>query len=126
MQPIRKLNIKEAFARIPETWSPHIAARVNNQDVRLAKIEGAFEWHTHADADEAFFVVEGQFTMRFRDPIKEWGIEMSEGDMIVVPKGVEHMPDAAQECWIMLIENADTVNTGSNISERTKTDLPVL
>jgi mannose-6-phosphate isomerase-like protein (cupin superfamily) len=119
---IKKINIPSAFDRIPETWSPHIAGRVNNQEVRLAKIDGAFEWHSHADADEAFFVVKGGFTMRFRDR----DVVMGESDFIIVPAGVEHMPVAEEECWIMVIENAGTVNTGSNQSERTKTDLPEL
>ncbi len=119
---MKKLSIPAAFDRITECWSPHIAAQVNNQEVRLAKIDGAFEWHAHQDADEAFFVVKGAFTMRFRDQ----DVEMSEGDFIVVPAGIEHMPVADEECWIMMIENADTVNTGDNQSERTKTDLPKL
>ena len=120
---IKKLNIKDAFDRIPEPWSPHIAGRINNQEVRLAKIDGPFEWHAHADADEAFFVVKGAFTMRFRDR----DAEMGEGDFIVVPAGVEHMPDASDgECWIMMVENSGTVNTGDNVSDRTKTDLPEL
>lgn len=117
---MKKLNIPSAFDQIDELWSPHIAARVNNQDVRLAKIEGAFEWHAHEGIEEAFFVVKGGFTMRFRDH----DVEMKEGDFIVVPAGVEHMPVAEQECWIMLIENAGTVNTGDNASARTKRDLP--
>ena len=119
---IRKLHIPASFDRIGEHWSPHIAGRVNNHEVRLAKIDGPFEWHSHTDADEAFFVVKGAFTMRFRDR----NVEMIEGDFIVVPAGVEHMPDAPAECWIMMIENADTVNTGDNVSDRTKTDLPEL
>ena len=64
---IQKINIPAAFDRIAECWSPHIAAKVNGQDVRLAKIEGAFEWHHHDGVDEAFFVVKGALTMRFRD-----------------------------------------------------------
>lgn len=120
---VDKINIPAAFDRISDQWSPHIARRVNNQEVRLAKIEGAFEWHAHADAEEAFFVVRGGFTMRFRDH----DVDMREGDFIVVPTGVEHMPVADQgECWIMLIDPAGTVNTGDNLSERTKTDLPHL
>ena len=118
----RKLNIPDAFERITEHWSPHIAARINGQDVRLAKIEGPFEWHQHDGIDEAFFVVNGGFTMRFRDG----EIEMGEGDILVVPAGVEHMPVAEKECWIMMIEDADALNTGETISERTRTDLPVL
>jgi len=119
---MQKINIPAAFDRIKECWSPHIAARVNGQDVRLAKIEGAFEWHAHEGVDEAFFVVKGAFTMRFRD--RE--VEMEEGDFITVPAGVEHMPVADKECWIMMIESAGTVNTGANVSARTRADLPAL
>jgi len=120
--PIKKINIPSAFDRIGEQWSPHIAARVNGQEVRLAKIEGAFEWHQHDGAEEAFFVVKGAFTMRFR----EYDVEMSEGDFLVVPAGVEHKPVADEECWIMMIENADTLNTGATESTRTKRNLPEL
>jgi mannose-6-phosphate isomerase-like protein (cupin superfamily) len=119
---IRKLNIPAAFGRIPETWSPHVAGLVNGQEVRLARIEGDFEWHAHEGVDEAFFVVKGEFTMRFRDR----DVQLGEGDFLVVPAGVEHMPAAAKDCWIMMIESAGTANTGANVSERTKTDLPVL
>ena len=119
---IRKINIPSAFDRIPETWSPHIAGRINNQEVRLAKIDGPFEWHHHDGVDEAFFVVKGAFTMRFRDH----DVAMAEGDLIVVPAGVEHMPVSENECWIMMIENAGTINTGDKVTDRTKTDLPVL
>lgn len=119
---VKKLNIPSAFDRIEETWSPHIAGVVNGQDVRLAKIDGAFEWHAHDGVEEAFFVVRGDFTMRFRDR----DVPMSEGDFLVVPAGVEHMPVAQDECWIMLIENAGTVNTGDNESALTRRNLPVL
>ncbi len=119
---IRKLNIPKAFDRIPEPWSPHIAARVNDQEVRLAKIEGSFDWHHHDGVDELFFVVKGRFVMRFRDK----DVAMGEGDLIVVPSGVEHMPVADEECWIMLVENAGTRNTGETVTARTKTELPVL
>lgn len=122
MTAIRKLNIRNVFSQINEHWSPHIAANVNGQDVRLAKIDGAFEWHHHDGVEEAFFVIKGGFTMRFRDQ----DIAMKEGDFIVVPAGVEHMPVADEECWIMMIENAGTLNTGDHESERTKRDLPVL
>lgn len=125
-QEVRKLNLPGAFDRIDEHWSPHIAANVNGQDVRLAKIEGAFEWHHHDGVEEAFFVLKGGFTMRFRADGDEWNVEMGEGDFIVVPAGVDHMPVAENECWIMLIENAGTLNTGENSSERTKVDLPTL
>ena len=119
---MNKINIPAAFDRIAECWSPHIAARVNGQEVRLAKIEGEVEWHHHDGVDEAFFVVKGAFVMRFRDR----DVEMDEGDFITVPAGVEHMPVADKECWIMLIESAGTLNTGAHESERTKRDLPDL
>ncbi|WDI32438.1 cupin domain-containing protein [Hyphococcus flavus] len=119
---IGKLNIRKAFDQIDEHWSPHIAANVNGQDVRLAKIEGAFEWHHHDGVEEAFYVVKGAFTMRFRDR----DVSLAEGDFIVVPAGVEHMPVADKECWIMMIENAGTLNTGAHENERTKRDLPTL
>ena len=119
---MKKLNIPKAFDKIDEHWSPHIAAKVNNQEVRLAKIEGAFEWHHHEGIDEAFFVVKGAFTMRFRDQ----DVPMKTGDFIVVPAGVEHMPVADEECWIMMIEDAGTLNTGEQVSERSKHDLPLL
>jgi len=119
---MKKLNIPTSFDKIGEHWSPHIAAKVNNQEVRLAKIEGAFEWHHHDGVDEAFFVVKGAFTMRFRDQ----DVAMDTGDFIVVPAGVEHMPVADEECWIMMIEDAGTLNTGEQVSERSKHDLPVL
>ena len=118
----KKINITASFDKINEHWSPHIAAQVNGQDVRLAKIKGEFEWHRHVGIEEAFFVVKGAFTMRFRDK----DVAMEEGDLIVVPQGVEHMPVADEECWVMLIENAGTLNTGEHFSERSKTDLPVL
>ncbi len=123
---MKKLNIPAAFARIPEPWSPHIAARVNGQEVRLAKIEGAFDWHRHDGVDELFFVVKGRFTMRFRANGQQSDVAMEEGDMIVVPANTEHMPVADAECWIMMVEDAGTLNTGETVSARTKTDLPVL
>ena len=119
---MRKINIPAAFDRILEPWSPHIAARVNDQEVRLAKIEGAFDWHRHNGVDELFFVVKGRFVMRFRDR----DIAMEKGDLLVVPADVEHMPVAEEECWVMLVENAGTRNTGETVTARTKKDLPTL
>lgn len=118
----RKLNIPASFDCIIDTWSPHIAGRVNGQEVRLAKIRGPFEWHHHDGVDEAFFVVKGAFTMKFRDG----DVAMEAGDLIVVPAGVEHMPVADEECWIMMIENAGTLNTGETVTARSRTDLPAL
>lgn len=122
----KKLHIPAAFDRVTEYWSPHVAARLNGQEVRLAKIKGPFEWHRHDGVDEAFFVMRGRFSMRFREGAREWAIAMTEGDLLVVPAGAEHMPDADEECWIMLFETAGTRNTGEHESERTRKHLPEL
>ena len=119
---MKKINIKTAFNRISEHWSPHIAARVNGQEVRLAKIEGAFDWHRHAGVEELFLVVKGRFTMCFRDH----DVAMEEGDLLVVPAGAEHMPVAEAECWILMVENAGTLNTGEKETARSNHDLPEL
>ena len=123
---MKKLNIPAAFDRIPEPWSPHIAARVNNQEVRLAKICGSFDWHHHDGVDEMFFVVKGRFVMRFRANDEQWDVAMEEGDLIVVPANTEHMPVADEECWILMVEDAGTLNTGDKATERTRTFLPTL
>ena len=123
---MKKINIPAAFDQIADCWSPHIARRVNGQEVRIAKIDGAFEWHHHEGVDEAFFVVKGSFAMGFRDGEREWEEAMEEGDLIVVPAGTVHRPRAESECWIMMIETADTLNTGETESERSKFDLPEL
>ncbi|MBY0423811.1 MAG: cupin domain-containing protein [Parvularculaceae bacterium] len=119
---VRKINIPSAFGRISETWQPHLAGQVNGQDVRLARIEGAFEFHRHAGVEEAFFVVRGRFVMRFRDH----EVPMEEGDFLVVPADTDHMPVAAEECWVMLIETAGERNTGDKVTARTRRDIPVL
>ena len=118
----RKINIPQAYKRIPKTWQPHLAGRVNGQDVRLARIHGAFEFHKHAGVEEAFFVVKGRFVMRFRDH----DVAMEEGDFLVVPADTEHMPVAEEECWILLIETAGERNTGDAVTERTREHIPEL
>ena len=102
------IDLKEKLGMFHDHWSPRIIAAVNGQEVKLAKFIGAFDWHSHADADEMFLVLQGSFTMEFRDRT----VELSEGEMIVVPKGVEHRPSAEKECSVMLIEPTGLVNTG--------------
>jgi mannose-6-phosphate isomerase-like protein (cupin superfamily) len=109
------IDLAKKFASFSETWQPKILAEVNGQEVRIAKIEGAFEWHRHDDADELFFVVSGQLRMRFRDK----DAVVLPGQMIVVPRGTEHLPVAEPSAEIMLIETAGTRNTGEHQSERT-------
>ena len=110
------IDLGEKLQQFSDHWSPRIIAAMNGQEVKLAKFIGAFDWHSHADADEMFLVLDGAFTMEFRDRT----VELSEGQMIVVPKGVEHRPSATEECSVMLIEPAGLVNTGdAEPSEKT-------
>jgi mannose-6-phosphate isomerase-like protein (cupin superfamily) len=110
-----RINLAEKLASFSEHWSPKIVAELNGQHVKLAKIKGEFVWHQHEHEDELFYVVRGAFRMEFRDK----AVELREGDMLVVPRGVEHRPVADEECEIMLFEPAATVNTGSAGGART-------
>ena len=114
-----KINIAEKFTRFSDQWSPKIVVELNGQMVKLAKIQGAFVWHQHENEDELFLVITGRLRMEFRD--KQVWVE--EGEMIVVPRGVEHRPVAEQETEILLFEPADTLNTGNAQDERTRTEL---
>ncbi|MEQ8964478.1 MAG: cupin domain-containing protein [Azospirillaceae bacterium] len=102
------VRLADKFALITEQWSPKIVARVDDHDVRLAKIEGAFSWHKHDDADELFMIVDGAMRMELRDRT----VALAAGDVFVVPRGVEHRPVADAECRIIMIERAGTMNTG--------------
>ena len=114
-----KVNLEQAFSRFSEYWSPHVAADLNGQHVRLAKLKGEFVWHAHENEDEMFLVVRGQLTLKLRDR----DIALNEGEFFVVPRGVEHLPVAPEEVWVMLFEPAETLNTGNVRNERTRTDL---
>ena len=123
---MRVINIPGGFDQISTIWSPHIAGRVNGQEVRLARIEGSFDWHRHAKADEAFFVIKGAFEMHFRENNEERHVPLGEGDFCVVPVGVEHRPIAGAECWIMMIADPGELNTGDVVTQKTKHVLPQL
>ncbi|HVU88755.1 MAG TPA: cupin domain-containing protein [Pirellulales bacterium] len=111
----RKVNLKDKLALFAEHWSPRIIAELNGQHVKLVKLLGEFDWHHHADEDELFLVVRGRFRMDFRDHA-EW---VEEGELLVVPRGVEHRPVAETEAHVLLFEPASTLNTGNVESERT-------
>ena len=116
----KKIRLADALATFSDHWSPRILAELNGQQVKLAKFIGAFDWHSHADEDEMFLVIDGSFTMEFRDR----RVELDRGDMIVVPRGVEHRPVAEKECSVMLVEPAGLVNTADlEASERTTTGI---
>lgn len=108
MQPI---NLNNYLHQLTDHWSPRIVASLNGQEVKLAKFHGTFDWHAHDDEDELFLVVHGEFTMEFRDR----SVVLREGELIVVPRGVEHRPVAEQECHVLLFEPAGIVNTGNAI-----------
>jgi len=113
-----RIDLVEKLKLFDDRWSPRIIAGLNGQEVKLAKLEGTFEWHSHSEEDELFLVLEGEFTMEFR----ERTVEMKEGQMIVVPRGVEHRPVAARMCSVLLFEPAGLVNTGdAESSDRTTT-----
>ena len=103
-----KISLQEKLASFTETWTPKIVADVDGYGVRVAKIEGDFVWHSHAETDEFFMVLDGAFRMDFRDR----SVALSKGDCIVVPRGVEHKPYAAETCAILIFERVDVVNTG--------------
>lgn len=111
-QPI---NLQEKFSKFSEHWSPKIVARMNDYHFKLAKVQGEFVWHDHPETDEVFLVVKGQLAIHFRDG----KIVLNEGEMYVVPKGVEHKPVAEEECHILLVEPVGTVNTGNVLDEKT-------
>ncbi len=109
------IDLDECFARFSDQWSPKIIAQLNDYHVKLAKIEGPFVWHQHDETDELFLVVKGYLRIELRDG----HVDLEPGQLYVVPKGVEHRPVAEEECHIMLIEPAGTVNTGNTDGPRT-------
>jgi mannose-6-phosphate isomerase-like protein (cupin superfamily) len=111
----RPVNFSEKLTLFSEQWSPKIIAQMNDYHFKVAKVHGEFVWHDHPETDEVFLVLHGQLEIQFRDG----KVRLNEGEMFVVPKGVEHKPVAEQECHILLIEPAGTVNTGDVVSDRT-------
>ena len=115
---IQKVNLAEKFRLIPELWSPRIAGELNDSYVKLAKLEGEFIWHQHEAEDELFLVVKGRLAIKLRDR----DLQLEEGEFVIIPKGVEHLPVAEEEVWVLLLEPKSTVNTGNVSSERTRGD----
>lgn len=115
-------NIHEKMSHVDGYWKPGIAGRLNGQCVKLAKLKGEFVWHHHENEDELFMVVKGALTIRFRDR----DVHLGEGDVCIVPTGVEHLPVADEECHVLLFEPDSTLNTGNVTNERTVSDLDTL
>ena len=110
-----KVNLAEKFSRFAEHWSPKIVGELNGQHVKLVKFQGEFVWHHHDHEDELFLVVRGSFRMEFRDR----DVDLTAGEFLIVPRGVEHRPVAPQEVEVLLFEPAGTLNTGTAGGERT-------
>lgn len=113
---MEKINLSEKFSLFTEHWSPKIVGALNGQEVKLVKFKGPFVWHHHEEEDELFYVVKGSFDMELRDKT----ITINAGEFIIIPRGVEHRPNAEEEVEVLLFEPAQTLNTG-NIRDDPKT-----
>jgi len=118
---MEKINLMEKFSKINEHWHPYIISELNENFVKLAKVEGELVWHKHDNEDELFIVLQGTLILDFRDKT----IEVRAGEILTVPKGVEHRPrtNANEEVLLMLIEPKETKHTGDLIMEKTVTQL---
>ena len=116
---IQKVNLHSKLSLISDYFNPRIAGELNGQHIKLVKFQGEFIWHSHADEDELFLVIKGEFDMHLRDQI----ITLKESEFLIVPRGIEHKPVAAKEVSILLFEPAGTVNTGQINHELTRTTL---
>jgi mannose-6-phosphate isomerase-like protein (cupin superfamily) len=116
---IKVINFEEKFSKFSERFSPKIIAQMNDYHFKLARSFGDFVWHKHLETDETFIVIDGNFRIDLRDK----SLYLKAGDMVVIPKGLEHKPYAKEECKVLLIEPAGTPNTGDAGGELTKSDL---
>jgi len=114
---LEAVNIKQKFSLFQDQWSPKIIGQLNGQDVKLAKLEGEFVWHDHKNEDELFWVIKGTLKIEFRDKM----ITINEGEMLIIPKSVEHRPIAEEEVWVLLFEPTNIKHTGDIQHEFTKT-----
>lgn len=116
------VGLADKLARFADHWNPRIIGRYNGNEIRLAKVQGDFTWHAHADTDELFLVVSGELGIEFRGGVRR----LRAGEMIVVPKGTEHRPFADAECHILLLDREGEPNTGLNPSIMTRAALETL
>ena len=111
-----KISPQNVAAALTELWSPRVVAEVDDSFIKVAKVRGTFTWHRHADEDELFYILKGRLRIEMRDRT----IELNEGELFVVPKGVEHNPIADEECHLMLIERKSTQHTGDVTTSQTR------
>jgi mannose-6-phosphate isomerase-like protein (cupin superfamily) len=116
---IEKVSLADKLARFSDCWSPKIVGELNESYVKLAKLKGEFVWHHHETEDELFLVVKGKLLIKLRDR----SIELEEGEFVIIPRGVEHLPVATEEAHVLLLEPKTTLNTGNVSNERTVAEL---
>ena len=114
------VNVAKKLSLVDQHWSPRIIAELNGQHVKVAKLLGEFDWHFHENEDELFWVVKGQLEIHLREST----VQLGPGELFVVPRGVEHKPQADEEVEVVLFEPAATLNTGNLNNERTVDDVP--
>ena len=118
MSELKKINLAKAFAGFNEPWVPHIGGDINDFQIKLVKLEGAFHWHHHEEEDELFLVIKGTLRMKLREE-NGGDIILGPGEYIIVPHGIEHCPTAEPTCEVLLLERNTTLNTGNVENERT-------
>lgn len=117
---MEKINLSQKFSLFSDYWNPKVIGELNQFAVKIVKIKGEFVWHHHDQEDELFFVVKGRLLMQVREePEIQRNIWVEEGELVIIPHGVEHRPVAEEETHLMLLEPTTTVNTGNVQSERT-------
>jgi len=114
-----KINLSQKFALFQQYWSPKIVGELNDSYIKLVKLKGEFVWHRHEQEDELFLVVKGRLLIKLRDR----DIHLEEGEFVIIPRGIEHLPIAEEEVHVLLLEPKSTLNTGNVQNERTVTDL---
>lgn len=123
---MNKINLSEKLSLFTDHWNPRIIGELNENYIKLAKLQGDFVWHSHRDEDELFVVLKGKLLIDFKDDKNVSGVRtvaINPGEIIVVPKGVEHRPHGDEEVHIMLIEPKSVINTGEVESELTRKEL---
>lgn len=105
---MKKVNLIEKFDQFKDHWSPKVVGDLNGQQVKIAKVKGEFVWHDHANEDELFYILKGTLKIEFRDRL----VTLEPGEMLIIPRGVEHKPIAEEEVWLMLFEPAQIKHTG--------------
>ena len=116
---MKKINLIQKFSLFDEQWSPKVVGELNDQYVKIAKLQGEFIWHQHEAEDELFMVIKGRLTIKLRDR----DVILEEGEFLIVPRGVEHKPVAEGEAHVLMFEPKTTLNTGDVVDGRTQEHL---